>query len=111
MKLASLILLVLLSGCIFDLQGIGTDEPAISKDKVARNLFIEGKRLFNLRDFTGARREFHKIIEDYRGDSLLHETQWMIARSLSEISPEYLLTSSEEGIGMISRFNFGRYSL
>ncbi|HLF87082.1 MAG TPA: tetratricopeptide repeat protein, partial [Nitrospiria bacterium] len=84
MKLTSLILLVLLSGCHFDLQGIGTDEPAISKDKGARDFFIEGMRLFNFREFKGARREFYKIIEDYPGSSLLHETQWMIARSYYE---------------------------
>ncbi len=75
---------ILLSGCLFDLQGIGTDESAISKDKGARAFFIEGMRLFNFRDFTGARREFYKIIEDYPGDSLLHETQWIIARSYYE---------------------------
>ncbi len=75
---------IVLSGCLFELQGIGTDESAISKDMGARAFFIEGMRLFNIRDFTGARREFYKIIEDYRGDSLLHETQWMIARSYYE---------------------------
>ncbi len=75
---------IILSGCIFDLQGIGNDESAISKDKGAREFFIEGMSLFNFRDFKSARREFYKIIEDYPGDSLLHETQWMIARSYYE---------------------------
>jgi hypothetical protein len=75
---------IILSGCHFDLQGIGTDESAISKDKGARAFFIEGMRLFDVRDFNGARREFYKIIGDYRGDSLLHEAQWMIARSYYE---------------------------
>ena len=50
-------------------------------ERAGQDDFLAGLTLFNSGDFSGARRRFSRIIEKYQGAKIIHEAQWMIAKS------------------------------
>lgn len=107
-----LALLVILTGCLFNQSDRDTayeDKLVNAKSRTALDDFLAGTRLFNTKDYMGARRRFFDIIERYPGIKLLHEAQWMIARSYEEEGD--LKNALEEYKLFLKNYPDGIYSL
>ncbi|MEK7279930.1 MAG: alginate export family protein [Nitrospirota bacterium] len=65
------------------------DDSIGQGERAGQDDFHEGMTLFNSGDYSGARRRFSRIIEKIRGEKILHEAQWMIAKSYDDEGDNY----------------------
>ncbi len=92
LKVVSLILFLLLSGCLFKVpvkEASFMDESVGTWESAGKDDFLSGMTLFNSGDYPGARRRFSRIIEKYQGAKILLEAQWMIAKSYDNEGDTY----------------------